>query len=61
MYLLLPISLLLVAVVIAVLVWAANSGQFDDLEGPAERLLMDDDDVPDSTRQSAQRASKDDE
>jgi cbb3-type cytochrome oxidase maturation protein len=24
--------------------WAIRSGQFDDLEGPAQRILMDDDD-----------------
>jgi len=27
----------------AVLLWAVKSGQFDDLEGPAHRILMDDD------------------
>ena len=25
------------------LLWAVRSGQFDDLEGPAHRILMDDD------------------
>jgi cbb3-type cytochrome oxidase maturation protein len=24
--------------------WAIRSGQFEDLEGPAQRILMDDDD-----------------
>lgn len=24
--------------------WAVKSGQFDDMEGPAQRILMDDDD-----------------
>ncbi|OIQ80060.1 cytochrome oxidase maturation protein cbb3-type [mine drainage metagenome] len=24
--------------------WAIRSGQFDDLDGPAQRILMDDDD-----------------
>lgn len=24
--------------------WAIRSGQFDDMEGPAQRILMDDDD-----------------
>jgi nitrogen fixation-related uncharacterized protein len=31
------------AAVVGVL-WAIKSGQFDDLEGPAQRILMDDDD-----------------
>jgi cbb3-type cytochrome oxidase maturation protein len=31
--------------------WAIRSGQFDDMEGPAQRILMDDDDplVPHNT------------
>ena len=30
----------------AVFIWSARSGQFDDLEGPAHRMLMDDDRAP---------------
>jgi cbb3-type cytochrome oxidase maturation protein len=44
-YVLLPLSLLLVGAIIGVLLWAVRSGQFDDLEGPAHRILMDDDDA----------------
>ena len=29
---------------VGVLVWAVRSGQYDDLEGDANRILMDDDD-----------------
>ena len=39
------ISLVLVVLIAAVLIWAVRSGQFDDLEGPAWRIL-DDDDTP---------------
>ncbi|MBC2729402.1 cbb3-type cytochrome oxidase assembly protein CcoS [Thiobacillus sp.] len=35
--------------------WSIKSGQFDDLEGPAERILMDDDDPLLPTRRSAGR------
>jgi cbb3-type cytochrome oxidase maturation protein len=42
-YLLIPISLVLVAVIVAVLFWAVRSGQYDDLEGPRHQILMDDD------------------
>ncbi|MGB5439880.1 MAG: cbb3-type cytochrome oxidase assembly protein CcoS [Gammaproteobacteria bacterium] len=42
-YLLIPLSLLLVGVIVWVFVWAIQSGQFDDLEGPAHQILMDDD------------------
>lgn len=42
-YLLIPLSLVLVCIIIWALFWAIRSGQFDDLEGPAHRILMDDD------------------
>ena len=42
-YLLIPISLLLVAAIIYFLFWAIRSGQFDDLEGSGYQILMDDD------------------
>lgn len=41
--LLIPISLLIVGGIAWVMLWAAKSGQFDDLEGPAHSVLMDDD------------------
>jgi len=43
LYLLIPLSLVLVGVIIWVFLWAVRSGQFDDLEGPAHQILMDDD------------------
>ncbi len=43
LYLLIPISLALVAVIAVAFLWAVRSGQFDDMEGPAHRILMDDD------------------
>ncbi len=51
LFLLIPLSLVLVAVIVWALMWAVRSGQFDDLEGPAHRILMDDDDAP-VTRES---------
>lgn len=45
LYLLIPVSLLLVLVVGGLLFWAIHSGQYDDMEGPGHRVLMDDDDV----------------
>lgn len=44
LYLLVPLSLVLVAIIVAAIVWAVKSRQFDDLDGPAHRILMDDDD-----------------
>ncbi len=42
-YLLVPLSLALAFLIGAVFWWAIRRGQFDDLEGPAHRILMDDD------------------
>jgi len=44
LYLLVPLSVVLILAIGAVFWWALNSGQFEDLEGPAHRILMDDDD-----------------
>jgi cbb3-type cytochrome oxidase maturation protein len=44
-YLLLPVALVIVILIIGVFFWAVKSDQFDDLEGPAHRILMDDDDI----------------
>jgi cbb3-type cytochrome oxidase maturation protein len=41
--LLIPISLLVVGLIAWALLWAGKNGQFDDLEGPAHSILMDDD------------------
>lgn len=46
LYLLIPLSVVLVAVIVAAFFWAIRSGQFDDLEGPAHRILLDDDERP---------------
>jgi len=40
---LIPLSLILVGVIVWVMLWAVKNGQFDDLEGPAHRIIMDDD------------------
>ena len=46
LYLLIPLSLVLVGLIVWAFMYAVRSGQFDDLEGPAHRILMDDDDEP---------------
>ncbi len=43
LYLLIPLSLLLVFLIGGIFWWALRNGQFEDLEGPAHRILMDDD------------------
>lgn len=46
LYLLVPLSLIMVGVAVWIFFGAADSGQFDDLEGPALRILRDDDSPP---------------
>ena len=38
------LSGIFVLLIIVGVFWSIKSGQFDDLEGPAERILMDEDD-----------------
>ena len=46
LYLLIPVSVVLVFLIGLVFWWSLRTGQFDDLEGPAYRVLMDNDKVP---------------
>ena len=45
-YLLIPVSLLLVGAILLGFLWAARSGQFDDLERRGHDILHDDDGPP---------------
>jgi cbb3-type cytochrome oxidase maturation protein len=44
-YIVLPLSLVLVALAVGVFIWTARSGQLDDLDSPAVRVLFDDEDA----------------
>ncbi len=46
LYVLIPLALLILAVAVWAFFWAVGSGQFDDLDTPAVRILMDDDKNP---------------
>ncbi len=43
LYFLIGFSLLLVAGLAYLLYWSIQGGQFDDLQGPGESILLDDD------------------
>jgi cbb3-type cytochrome oxidase maturation protein len=43
---LIPLGLILLIVAVAAFFWAVRSGQFDDLESPGWRILLDDDRAP---------------
>ena len=48
MFVLLPVALLFATAALGVFVWAALSGQYDDLDTPAMRILHEDD-APESS------------
>ena len=52
LYILIPIALLFCFAAIALLLWAINNGQYDDLDKEAWRILMDD---PGKSSQDARR------
>nr|WP_298416237.1 cbb3-type cytochrome oxidase assembly protein CcoS [uncultured Halomonas sp.] len=54
LYLLIPISLLLLSLAVWAFFWAVKHDQFDDLEGPAYRILFDEDEN-DLTAEQRQR------
>jgi len=45
LYLLIPVSLIFCALAVWLYFWAVNSGQYDDLEGEADRILFEESDV----------------
>lgn len=59
-YLLIPIAIILASIAIWAFFWSVNSGQFDDLESPAHKILYDDDDdlIPDDAKDQANRAAR---
>jgi cbb3-type cytochrome oxidase maturation protein len=52
LYLLIPLAVVLMIVAAGFFIWTIKHGQYDDLEGPAHRILMDDDDplIPGNAR-----------
>ena len=44
-YLLIPVSIVLLGLIVWIFLWAVRDGQYEDLEGPAHRILMDEDRV----------------
>ncbi|PIW26628.1 MAG: cbb3-type cytochrome oxidase assembly protein CcoS [Rhodospirillales bacterium CG15_BIG_FIL_POST_REV_8_21_14_020_66_15] len=56
---LIPAALFLGLLGLGAFFWALKSGQFEDLDGAAERILMDDDDLPPSTGTAPDSRRKD--
>ncbi len=54
----LPFALLIAAGVLVAFLWAAKSGQFDDLETPSRRILLDDVPVDDGRSKDGETGSE---
>ena len=52
LYLLIPLSILIVFIAIWLFFRMSDSGQFDDMVGPALRILQDDDRAAEASRSS---------
>ena len=52
LYLLIPLAAILVIIAVVLFLWSIKSGQFEDMEGPGFRILMDDDEdlIPDDAK-----------
>ena len=50
--LLIPVALILVAVAVLVYLWAVGSGQYQDLDREASRILFDEDAEPAASKPS---------
>ena len=57
-YLMIPIALILVGLIVWIFFWSVRSGQFDDLEGPAHEILMDDDDTRNKKQESGSESKE---
>lgn len=49
---LIPVSIIFLTIAVITLVWNIKSGQFDDMETPAHKILFDDDEdlLPDDAK-----------
>lgn len=50
LYLLIPLSVLLILAIAAILVWAVTTGQFDRLDDVGARILREEPDANDETQ-----------
>jgi cbb3-type cytochrome oxidase maturation protein len=55
---LIPIAILLGLVGLGAFLWSLKSGQFEDLDGAAERILFDEEEEEDKARQAKRREER---
>jgi cbb3-type cytochrome oxidase maturation protein len=57
LYLLIPLSVVLVFIIGVLFWWSLKSGQFEDLDGPGYRILADDDRPAAAKKEAPQNAA----
>ena len=60
-YGLMPGMIILGLVSVLVMIWAARSGQYDDMDGEASRILMDEDMAPHQPEQKDENSEENSE
>ncbi len=55
LYLLLPIAVVVSIIIAAFFLWTVKAGQYEDLDGEAHRILMDDDQVDEPVTKEAKQ------
>ncbi|EAW31796.1 FixS [marine gamma proteobacterium HTCC2143] len=58
-FMLIPVSLVIVFMVITVFVWSVKNGQYEDLDKEAQRILFDDDELDIDTTPTPNPKTKD--
>ncbi|OZG73739.1 cytochrome oxidase maturation protein, cbb3-type [Hahella sp. CCB-MM4] len=60
LFVLIPLSILLLTIAVLIFRWAVKSGQYDDLKGPAHSILFDDDKhmEPTTSKDASDKASE---
>ncbi len=58
-YVLVPLSIALLAIAVAIFFWAVKGGQFDDLDSPAHKILFDDDEYLNERREDSVKTNSD--
>lgn len=59
LYFLIPVSVFLVVLIVAIYLWSVRSGQFDDLEGPGHSILYEEEKNADNVEEKSAGLKKD--
>ncbi|OLS63407.1 cbb3-type cytochrome oxidase assembly protein CcoS [Pseudomonas putida] len=61
LYVMIPAALVLVGIAVYIFFWAVDSGQYEDLDGPAHSILFDDQDPKHQAAVKGEESAEDDQ